>query len=320
VHHHRKEAPVTDPQPEFRPRSGRPETLAPGLRRVLAPNPSPMTYRGTNTYLLGTRGLAVIDPGPADAAHLDALLAAVAPGQRVTHILVTHAHLDHSPLARPLAEATGAPVLGFGPAEAGRSAVMRALADAGEVGGGEGVDIGFVPDMSLPDGAAVEGDGWRVTALHTPGHMANHLSFAWGDALFTGDLVMGWASSLVSPPDGDLGAFMASLARLRQTAWRVFHPGHGASVSAPVPRLDALLAHRRARETAILGALSGGAATARELAGRIYTDTPPELLPAATRNVLAHLIDLAERARIEPIGRMTIDTRFTLALKDEPGA
>lgn len=310
---------MTDPQPDFRPRPGHPETLAPGLRRVLAPNPSPMTHRGTNTYLIGARGLAVIDPGPADAAHLDALLAAVAPGQRVTHILVTHAHLDHSPLARPLAEATGAPVLGFGPAEAGRSAVMRKLAEAGEVGGGEGVDAGFAPDTWLPDGAAVQGDGWQLTALHTPGHMANHLCFASDDALFTGDLVMGWASSLVSPPDGDLGAFMASLGRLRRTAWRVFHPGHGAPVAAPLTRLDALLAHRRARETAILAALSDGAATASELARRIYTDTPPELLPAATRNVLAHLIDLAERSRIEPLGRLTFDTGFTLVPQDDPG-
>lgn len=288
---------MQDPQPDFRPLPGAPETLAPGLRRIVAPNASPMTYRGTNTYLVGTGGLAVIDPGPMIEAHLDAILAALTPDQRITHILVTHAHLDHSPLARTLSEATGAPVLAFGDATSGRSAAMQALAESGMVGGGEGVDAGFVPDACLPDGALVSGDGWQLEALHTPGHFGNHLSFAWGDMLFSGDLVMGWASSLVSPPDGDLTAFMASLARLAARRWSCFHPGHGAPVERPAARLTELRDHRLMREAQILTALRSGADDAAGLAARIYTETPAALLPAATRNVLAHLIDLEASGR-----------------------
>ncbi|MBY6115769.1 MBL fold metallo-hydrolase [Mameliella alba] len=301
---------MQDPQPDFRPLPGVAEQLAPGLRRVLAPNASPMTFRGTNSYLLGTGGLAVIDPGPQDDTHLQALLSAVGPGQKITHILVTHAHLDHSPLARALSRETGAPVLGFGPAEAGRSAVMQALAQGGLVGGGEGVDSAFAPDETLSDGDVVQGDGWRVEALHTPGHMANHLAFAWGDVLFSGDLVMGWATSLVSPPDGDLTAFMGSLERLKLRDWSVFHAGHGAPVDSPAERLETLLIHRRGREAEILNALSDGPATARALAERIYTEVPAALLPAATRNVLAHLIDLAEKSRVAPQGTLSAEAVF----------
>ena len=303
---------MQDPQPAFRPTPGVPETLAPGLRRLLAPNPSPMTFRGTNTYLLGTGDLAVIDPGPLDEAHLAAILAACGAGQRISHVFVTHAHLDHSPLARPLSVATGAPVYGFGPATAGRSAVMTALAASGDLGGGEGVDAGFAPDERLEDGALVDGDGWRLEALHTPGHMANHLSFAWGDALFSGDLVMGWATSLVSPPDGDLTAFMASLRRLQARPWQVFHPGHGAPVADPAARLAELIAHRLSRETAILAELADGPATAPALAARIYTDTPAALLPAATRNVLAHLIDLKSQNRVTHEGALQTNVAFRL--------
>src|SRR5690606_22452615 len=171
-----------------------------------------MTERGTNTYLLGEGAVSVIDPGPADPAHLAAIRAALAPGERIARIFVTHAHKDHSPLARPLAEATGAPVLAFGDARAGRSARMAALGD--EVGGGEGVDAGFAPDEILRDGARIEAGGRLLEAVHTPGHFGNHLCFRWGSALFSGDHVMGWAPSLVSPPDGDLTDFMASLDRL----------------------------------------------------------------------------------------------------------
>ncbi|SNT26077.1 MBL fold metallo-hydrolase [Antarctobacter heliothermus] len=301
---------MLDPQPDFRPLPGVAEDLAPGLRRVLAPNPSPMTFRGTNTYLLGTRDIAVIDPGPENEAHLEAILSALTPGQQVTHILVTHAHLDHAPLARALSHETGAPVLAFGPPETGRRPVMQALAEGGLVGGGEGVDRAFVPDRMLADGDVIEGSDWRVEALHTPGHMANHLSFAWGDVLFSGDLVMGWASSLVSPPDGDLTAFMASLARLQGRHWSVFHAGHGAPIREPAARLAELIAHRRAREAAILAALSDGPSTARDLADRIYTDTPPALLPAAARNVLAHLIDLTENSLVVPEGGLAADAVF----------
>jgi glyoxylase-like metal-dependent hydrolase (beta-lactamase superfamily II) len=299
------------PPDDFDPPIGVAEALEPGLRRIVAPNPSPMTYRGTNTYLLGTRGLAVIDPGPDSDDHLAAILGAIGPRQRITHIVVTHAHLDHSPLARALARDCGAPVLAFGGAHAGRSAVMAQLAAAGLIGGGEGIDADFTPDRTLAHGATVAGDGWTLEALHTPGHIGNHLSLAWRDACFTADHVMGWASSLVSPPDGDLTDFMASCVMLQARDWRVFYPGHGAPVDDPAARLDWLVTHRRAREAAILAELATGPADAPTLAARIYADTPPALLGAATRNVLAHLVDLTGRGLAVPQGQLRADARFS---------
>jgi glyoxylase-like metal-dependent hydrolase (beta-lactamase superfamily II) len=311
---------MDDPQPDFRPPIGVAEPLAPGLRRILAPNPSPMTFRGTNTYLLGNTELAVIDPGPADDAHLEAILAALRPGQRISHILVTHAHRDHSGLAPALAACCGAPVLGYGPAGSGRSAVMQALAETGAVSGGEGVDTAYEPSHILADGAIVEGAGWRIEALHLPGHMADHLGFAWHGMLFSGDLVMGWASSLISPPDGDLTAFMASLARLQARDWTAFHPGHGAPVADPAARVEALVAHRRTRSDAILSALADGAADAETLARRVYTDLAPALLPAAVRNVLAHLIALQGTGQVTCALPLRADSRFTLAQLRDLGA
>lgn len=286
--------------------------LEPGLRVIVAPNPSPMTGRGTNTYLIGKTDIAVIDPGPMIMPHLAAILEAVQPGQRISHILVTHSHLDHSPLARPLAEATGAPVLAAGPSDWGRSPVMQALAREDRIGGGEGIDEGFVPDRQLVHGSLIHGDGWQIETLETPGHMANHLSFGWAGALFSGDLVMGWSSSLISPPDGDMTAFYASLARLRARGDRVYYPGHGHPVTTPQDRCDALVAHRRARETAIMDALSQAPADTAALAGRIYTDTPAALLPMAERNILAHLIDLTDRNLVEPLGEMNARATFAL--------
>ena len=296
--------------PSFDPHPGRPEEIAPGLRRILAPNPSPMPFRGTNTYLLGGRDLAVIDPGPDDATHLRAILDAVRPGQRISHILVTHAHIDHSPLAPALSRATGAPVLAYGDAGAGRSEVMQALAAEGRAGGGEGVDADFVPDIVLSDGARVEGGDWSLEAIWTPGHFGNHLCFAQGDMVFTGDLVMGWASSLVSPPDGDLTDFMTSCARLRARRASLFLPGHGAVVTDPSGRLDWLMSHRRAREGAILAALADGPATAQALAMRIYPDTPAALLAAAARNVFAHLVDLTGKKLTTPEGSLSWAATF----------
>ncbi len=300
------------PPDDFDPPVGIAKTLEPGLRRIVADNPSPMTYRGTNTYLLGNRGLAVIDPGPVSPTHLEAILAAVTPDQHISHIIVTHTHLDHSPLARDLAKASGAPVLAFGDPHAGRSAVMQQLAAATEIGGGEGIDTHFTPDQTLSDNEEISGDGWALRVLHTPGHIGNHLSLGWHDACFTADHVMGWASSLVSPPDGDLTDFMASCARLQEQDWRCFYPGHGAPITDPAARLDWLIRHRQSREADILHALAAGPATARALAAQIYTDTPKALLGAATRNVLAHLVDLAGKDRVSPLGPLSADAEFKL--------
>ncbi len=287
--------------------------LAAGLRRVLAPNPSPMTFRGTNSYIVGEGRVAVIDPGPALPEHMDNLLRALAPGETVSHILVTHSHVDHSPLAAPLSRRTGAPVFAFGNSTQGRSAVMRVLAETGLAGGGEGVDGDFEPDVRLRDGESLCAEGWSIEAIHTPGHMGNHLCLRWGDAVFTGDHVMGWASSLVSPPDGDLSDFMASLDRLERLRARRFYPGHGAPVADPAARIRWLRAHRRSREAEILDALAAGPADSAALARRIYRDLAPALLPAARRNVFAHLVDLQARGRVAPEGRLAADAVFRSA-------
>ncbi|AVO36547.1 MBL fold metallo-hydrolase [Pukyongiella litopenaei] len=303
---------MTQPPDDFDPPVGQPVTLSPGLRRIVAPNPSPMTYRGTNTYLVGDRDLAVIDPGPMAGAHLEAILSAVTPGQRISHVIVTHTHTDHSPLARPLAERSGTPVLAFGDAVAGRSAVMADLAAGGMTGGGEGIDTGFLPDRRLADGDRIETGDWALEVIHTPGHIGNHIALAWGEICFVGDHVMGWASSLVSPPDGDLTDFMASCRRLRGRDWSVFHAGHGAPITDPAGRLDWLIGHRLSRERSILNGLGEGPATTGQLTRRIYTDTPEPLLPAASRNVFAHLVDLTVRERVEPLGALSPEVRFGL--------
>ncbi|MEH6647918.1 MBL fold metallo-hydrolase [Sulfitobacter sp.] len=300
------------PPDDFNPPVGVAQTLAPGLRRIVAPNSSPMTYRGTNTYLLGETALAVIDPGPDSAPHLSAILQAVGPDQHVSHIIVTHTHMDHSPLAAALSDRTGAPILAFGTADAGRSTVMQQLADAGTVGGGEGIDAAFSPNQTVADGDIITGTGWKLDVIHTPGHIGNHISLGWGDACFTADHVMGWASSLVSPPDGDLTDFMHSCARLQARDWQVFYPGHGAPVEEPNARLDWLVGHRRKRETAILALLSKGPSSAPSLARIIYTDTPAALLGAAVRNVLAHLIDLNGRGLVTHSEALNESAIFTL--------
>lgn len=285
--------------------------LGPGLRRITAGNPSPMTFTGTQTYLVGDGEVAVIDPGPALPAHLEAVLGALRPDERITRILVTHSHLDHSPLARHLSEATGAPVMAAGPSDWGRRPVMAELAAGGLMGGGEGVDTAFAPDERIAEGDGVHGSWGRIAVLETPGHMANHLCFAWEGALFSGDLVMGWSTSLVSPPDGDMTAFYASVERLDSRADRIFYPGHGDPVTDPRARTGELLTHRRHREAQILKALGRtGPADADALATHIYTDIPRALMPAAARNVLAHLIDLAERDKVAPVGPMAADAIF----------
>ena len=286
--------------------------LEKGLRQVLAPNPSPMTLHGTNTYLIGERDIAVIDPGPAIPAHLDAILAAIPQGGRITHILVTHSHLDHSPLAKILSQHAQAPVLAAGPSDWGRSPLMQSLAATANLGGGEGVDTEFAPDIQITEGRTLESEDWQIGVLETPGHMANHLSFEWQGAVFSGDLVMDWSSSLVSPPDGDMTNFMASVERLEDMAPRILYAGHGDPVTTPPARCAELIRHRRNREAQILDALNQGPATAKGLAKDIYADLNPKLLPAAERNTLAHLIDLVERKLARTQGALSVDANFSI--------
>lgn len=282
----------------------------PRLRHILAPNPSPLTFQGTNSYILGSGRVALIDPGPEDDRHLAALLAALEPGEVVTHILVTHPHRDHSALAPRLAAATGAPVLAFGTATEGRSPLMTRLAAAGLQAGGDGLDPAFAPDQRLAEGDGLSGPDWQVTALHTPGHLGSHLCFAAGDWLFSGDHVMGWSSSVISPPDGDMGAYRAALERLLGGGWTRFLPGHGAAVEEPEQRLAALINHRHQREAQILSLLADAPATPTGLTAALYTDVATALLPAARRNVLAHLLDLHEKNRVSTADHTAPDPIF----------
>lgn len=299
----------------FFPEPGIPEELVPGLRRLVAPNASAMTFRGTNTYLLGEAAIAVIDPGPDDPAHFDAILRTVGHASRISHVLVTHSHVDHSPLAARLARAADAPVLALGDSFSQRSPLMARLAAKYDLGGGEGVDAGFRPDLTLSNGEVVQGREWQLEALATPGHFSNHLCFAWEaeDAVFSGDHVMGWATTLVSPPDGDLTAFMASLAKMAtRDSDRLYFPGHGAELADPLGMVAHLAAHRRNRESQILAALDDADATPLALAQRIYTEIPAELIPAAARNVFAHLVDLVERNRARAVGDLSPEAAFRL--------
>ncbi|HEY0274585.1 MAG TPA: MBL fold metallo-hydrolase [Paenirhodobacter sp.] len=284
--------------------------LEPGVRRVVAHNPSPMTGDGTCSYVVGHGVVAVIDPGPTDPAHMQALLAGLAPGERVGAIFVTHAHLDHSAGAPMLAGATGAPVYAFGPAEAGRSAVMIQLAARGLAGGGEGSDAGFRPDVTLADGQEVSGGDWALRALHTPGHFGNHLSFACGETVFTGDVVMGWSSTLISPPDGDLGDYLRSLEQLAAQDARRFFPGHGDPVETPAERLSELAQHRHARSRQILQVLAAGPATVMAIVHAVYRDLPEPLRPSAARNVFAHLIEMHAERSIDGSPDLTPDAVF----------
>ena len=270
------------------------EQLEPLVRRVLAPNASPFTYTGTQTYLVGAAGgIAVIDPGPDDADHLAALEMAIGDAP-VTAICCTHTHRDHSPGAAPLARSTGAPVIGCAPL-ALESAGPRADAP---------FDRDYAPDRVLADGESLSGPGWTLTALATPGHTSNHLCFALEDsgALFTGDHVMGWSTSVVSPPDGDMADYMASLERLHGREDRVYYPAHGAAVERPRQLVRGMIGHRRQRERQILSLLAEGPQQVTDMVARMYKGVDRKLWPAAGQSVLAHLIDLERRGAVNRSG------------------
>lgn len=287
------------------------QTLAPGILRLRAANPSPLTGTGTNSYILGTDRLAVIDPGPDLDSHLAGLLHHIE-GRPVEAILVTHPHRDHSALSDRLSAATGAEVLAFGLAADGRSPRMIELADRLPAVG-EGLDTAFRPHRRLNDGETLTLSAGPLRVLHTPGHLGSHLCLALGDMLFSGDHVMGWSSSIVSPPDGDMADYMASLHRLAGQCWTRLLPGHGDPVEDPARRIADLIAHRQDRERQILAALAHAPATPAQVTAMLYHAVPRNLWPAAERNVLAHLIDLEGRKQVTALPALAPDAEFALA-------
>jgi glyoxylase-like metal-dependent hydrolase (beta-lactamase superfamily II) len=267
------------------------EQLESGIARLLAHNPSAFTYFGTQSYLLGRRELAVVDPGPDLPEHLDALTDAIG-GRRVVAIMCTHTHRDHSPAAAPLAERTGAPIIGCAPLAL---ETVGPRADAS-------FDGDYAPARVLADGEAIEVDGRSVTAVATPGHTSNHLCFAYGDALFTGDHVMGWSTTVVFPPDGDMAAYMASLDKLRQRDDRVYYPAHGPAVTNPRQYVRHLAGHRMQREKQILSIVREAPRAIPEIVARAYPALDPRLVTAAGGSVHAHLLDLERRGLVERLG------------------
>jgi len=275
--------------------TGKVEQVAPGVRRLLAGNPSPFTYTGTQTYFVGKGEVAVIDPGPDLPDHVAAILAATQ-GERIAAILCTHTHRDHSPASRPLAEASGAPIVGCAP---------LAIEDDGPRADAA-FDFDYRPDRVLEDGERLEGGGWALTAVATPGHTSNHLCFSLDGtgALFTGDHVMGWSTTVVSPPDGDMTAYMESLDLLLERDDKVYYPAHGPAVATPHAHVRALIAHRRMRETQILTKLGEGEGRISRMVETLYADIDPRLHGAAGRSVLAHLVDLEARDKVRNEGEI----------------
>jgi len=272
---------------------GRAEEVAPGVRRLLASNPSPFTFTGTQTYVIGAGEVAVIDPGPDLAEHVEAILA-VTRSERIAAILCTHTHRDHSPASRALAAATAAPIIGCAP---------LALEDEGPRADAA-FDFDYRPDRVLMDGERIEGEGWTLEAVATPGHTSNHLCFALAGtgALFTGDHVMGWSTTVVSPPDGDMTDYMASLDLMLGRDDRLYLPAHGPPVDRPHAHVRGLIVHRRMREKQILAQLEAGKGDIPEMVSVMYREIDPRLHPAAGRSVLAHLVDLERRELVREEG------------------
>lgn len=272
-----------------------------GLGRVVAPNAGPFTYTGTGTYILGHEDVAVIDPGPDSPEHLAALLEAIG-GARVSHIIVTHTHRDHSPLSHALKKATGAPIWGCPPLT--------------PHGGGdhfeEALDDVYQPDRILRDGDIVEGKGWTLKAVETPGHVSNHICYHWleENALFCGDHVMSWSTSVILPPDGDMGDYLASLEKIKAMNFSTLWPTHGQPITDVEPFLGALIQHRLDRESAILATLHEGESPIMAIVEKLYTDTPKALYPAAARSVFAHLIKLKKEGRVGCHGDANLDAIY----------
>ena len=279
--------------------------ISPSVRRIVAQNPGPFTFKGTGTYVVGHGKVAVIDPGPDLPAHVDALLEAL-DGEEITHQLITHTHIDHSPAARLLQQRTGASTYGFGPHGAGKYEKGAKVEEGG--------DTDFTPDHTLIHGDRVVGDGWSFDCIHTPGHTSNHLCYAYRDenALFTGDHVMGWSTTVVSPPDGDMREYLDSLRHLSERNDQIYYPTHGAPIENPGPFIRGLIAHRKMRERQIISVLEAGENTIPNMVSGMYKGLDPILIPAAQRSVFAHVIDLVDQGKIISEGDLAINCTLRL--------
>ena len=293
------------------PTVGKAEQLEDDLVVITADNASPMTFTGTRSYILGTDDLIVIDPGPDSTQHFNAIMKYI--GERkLTDIILTHSHVDHSPLSRRLKNETGASIIGFGSADEARTSFMKRLSSSLDLGGEEGIDRDLVLDKKVHDKQLLKINNYSIEVVHTPGHLSNHicLSIKEKKALFSGDHVMGWATTLISPPDGDLGSFMRSLDKLSERDEQIYYPGHGKPLREPRKMVLAQIAHRRDREKQILSSIAKISRTPAEIVDHVYIDLNPMLKPAAVRNVLAHLIDLYEQGNIT-VDKFSISAKFS---------
>ncbi|MEE4299311.1 MAG: MBL fold metallo-hydrolase [Pseudomonadales bacterium] len=284
------------------------DRLSPRIRRVIANNPSPFTFHGTGTYILGEGRVAVIDPGPDLPEHVEALRTALA-GEEISHILVTHCHMDHSPACRALREFTDAPTYAFGPHGAGRHAA--AVGDD-HVKIEESADTDFSPDVRVDHGDVIEADGFSVECVYTPGHTSNHMCYQLREerALFTGDHVMGWSTSVISPPDGDMQDYMASLRLLLERDDAVYWPTHGPAITEPKAHVEAYIAHREEREAQILACIDDGITRIADMVPRMYAGLPEFMYPAAGRSVFAAVIHLSQQGRVACDGALVADADF----------
>ena len=290
-------------------RSGECIRVSPLVRRIVAGNPGPITFTGTCSYIVGSGNVAIIDPGPDLPGHIEALLDAVR-GETVSHILITHTHKDHSPAARAIKAATGARIVGCAPHHSARPLF------SGEINSLEASsDKDYAPDRELYEGDAVEGPGWTLEALATPGHMANHLAFVLPEekTLFSGDHVMAWSTTVVAPPDGSMSAFMASLDKLKGREEALYWPGHGGPVKEPQRFVRALIHHRRQREASILNRLKEGDRTIPQIVAAIYQGLNPALVGAAGLSVFAHLEDLVAKGQAVVDGIPALDSEYRAA-------
>lgn len=284
---------------------GQAQIMSPLITRVTANNPGPFTFTGTGVFIIGTDKVAVIDPGPLTPDHVKALNVALQ-GKTVTHVLVTHHHVDHSPLAKPLAAKHGCKVYGYGQ--------QPKAPDGGEVRMEAGDDLSFKPDVEIRDGYMFEGPDWTLEAIHTPGHTSNHMCFdlRQENTLFSGDHIMGWSTSIVSPPDGNMGDYLRGLERIKQREFDIIRPTHGPEITKVTPFIQAYIDHRYAREDQISAALTKGIGNIKDMVVEIYVGLDTRLYPAAALSVLSHLIHMHETGRIKCSGDLNLKNQYSL--------